>query len=133
MTKLSPTQVASITDQLNQARCLEKRIVGNLELTHRLVKAIEQPEEGTDAAVPDHLEQLRDAIAQSLLLCRVSDVLSVITGTFVSLTTEVVRRAGHDTDREIKVDGGDQRDITIHAPKAKAQAIPTCASLADQS
>lgn len=121
MTKLSPQQVAAITDQLNQARCLEKRIVGNLELTHRLVKAIEQPEEGTDGAVPDHLEQLRDAIAQSLLLCRVSDVLSVITGTFVSLTTEVVRRAGHDTDREIKVDGGDQRDITIHAPKSKAQ------------
>lgn len=118
MTKLSPQQIAAITDQLNQARCLEKRIVGNLELTHRLVKAIEQPEEDSEAAVPGHLKELGEAIERALLLCPVSDVLSVITGTFVSLTIEVLRRGGHNTDAEIKISGGDQRDITIHAPKA---------------
>jgi hypothetical protein len=48
--------------------------------------------------------------------------LSVLTGCFVSLTLEMVKRAGHDTDRDIKVDGGDQRDITIHAPKVTPNA-----------
>ena len=31
---------------------------------------------------------------------------------------EVLRRNGHVTDGDIKIDGGDQRDITIHPPKA---------------
>ena len=44
-------------------------------------------------------------------------VLTVITGCFVSLTVELVRRAGHDVTKPIKVDGSQQRDITIHPPK----------------
>jgi len=48
----------------------------------------------------------------------VSTALSVLTGCFVSLTLEVLRRNGHVTDGDIKIDGGDQRDITIH-PLAK--------------
>lgn len=47
----------------------------------------------------------------------VSLALSVLTGCFVSLTLEVLRRNGHVPDCNIKIDGGDQRDITIHAPK----------------
>lgn len=43
--------------------------------------------------------------------------LSVLTGCFVSLTLEVMRRNGHTPDGSIKIDGGDNRDITIHAPK----------------
>lgn len=48
----------------------------------------------------------------------VSTALSVLTGCFVSLTLEVLRRKGHVPDGDIKIDGGDQRDITIHPPKA---------------
>ena len=36
-----------------------------------------------------------------------------------SLTLEVLRRKGHVPDGDIKIDGGDQRDITIHPPKIK--------------
>jgi hypothetical protein len=66
------------------------------------------------------LENIGKAIEQALDEEAVSDVLSVLTGAFVGLTVEVVRRQGHDINKEIKVDGGDQRDITIHAPKPKA-------------
>jgi len=47
----------------------------------------------------------------------VSLALSVLTGCFVSMTLEVLRQKGHVPDGDIKIDGGDQRDITIHPPK----------------
>lgn len=47
----------------------------------------------------------------------VSIALSVLTGCFVGLTLEVLRRQGHAPEGDIKIDGGDQRDITIHAPR----------------
>jgi len=59
----------------------------------------------------------------------VSTALSVLTGCFVSLTLEVLRRKGHVPDGDIKIDGGDQRDITIHPPKtpnARSEARPAC-------
>lgn len=43
--------------------------------------------------------------------------LTLVTGFFVGLTLEVVRREGHEPDGEVKIDGGAQRDITIHARK----------------
>jgi hypothetical protein len=46
-----------------------------------------------------------------------ADALSVLTGCFVSLTLHLLRSKGHEPDGDIKIDGGDQRDITIHAPK----------------
>ncbi len=52
----------------------------------------------------------------------VSTALSVLTGCFVSLTLEVLRRKGHVPDGDIKIDGGDQRDITIHPPKVPPNA-----------
>jgi hypothetical protein len=61
------------------------------------------------------LTKLADAIDQALETCPVADVLTVLTGCFVGLTIEVVRRSGNDVSKEIKIDGGDQRDITIHA------------------
>lgn len=67
------------------------------------------------------LEALADAISQALDQAPVSDVLSVLTGAFVSLTVELVRRQGHDVGLPITVDGGKNRDVTIHPPKA-AQA-----------
>lgn len=63
------------------------------------------------------LEKLGDAIKTALREEATSDVLSMLTGAFVSLTVEVVRREGYDVNRDIKVDGRENRDVTIHAPK----------------
>jgi hypothetical protein len=63
------------------------------------------------------IETLCAAIDQALDDTPVSDVLAALTGAFVGLTIELVRRQGLDVNKEIKVDGGQQRDITIHAPK----------------
>lgn len=74
--------------------------------------ALAQPEEGCG------IERLGNAIAQALDDAPVADVLSLLTGAFVSLTVELVRRQGHHDDSlPIKVDGGQNRDITIHPPK----------------
>lgn len=49
----------------------------------------------------------------------VADALSVATTIFVSLVTSYTRARGHDVGRPITINGGENRDITIHAPKAK--------------
>lgn len=46
-----------------------------------------------------------------------SDALVVITGAFVGLVVAAVRDNGHEPDLEIHIDGGRERDITIHPPK----------------
>jgi hypothetical protein len=61
--------------------------------------------------------KLGSAIEQALEEAPVEDVLSILTGAFVGLTVELVRRQGHDVSQPIKVDGGPNRDITIHPPK----------------
>jgi hypothetical protein len=58
------------------------------------------------------MDALGDLAAQDL-----SIALQVATGAFVSLLIAVMELHGHDTDREIRVDGGENRDITVHAPK----------------
>ncbi|MCU7371609.1 hypothetical protein PEC18_12300 [Paucibacter sp. O1-1] len=63
------------------------------------------------------IEALGAAIEHALDEAPVSDVLSVLTGSFVGLVVELARRQGHDENTQIYVDGGLQRDITIHAPK----------------
>lgn len=68
---------------------------------------------------PDAIENLGAAISRALDEAPVSDVLSILTGAFVALTVELVRRQGHDVSQKIEVDGGHERDITIHAPKAQ--------------
>jgi len=65
------------------------------------------------------IDHLADAITTALDDTPAVDVLTLITGVFVGLTVELIRREGHAIDRAIKVDGGAQRDITIHAPKGK--------------
>ena len=45
--------------------------------------------------------------------------LQLITGMFVGLTLEYMRRRGHEPSGEIRIDGGHQRDITIHAEKPR--------------
>lgn len=64
------------------------------------------------------IEKLGQAISDALDEAPAADVLTVITGAFVGLTVEMVRRAGHDISKPITVDGGKQRDITIHGPKS---------------
>lgn len=68
------------------------------------------------------LEMIGDAIADALEECPATEVLSVLTGAFVGLTVELVRRSGGDPDsKEIKLEGGIGRDITIHLPKANQE------------
>lgn len=52
------------------------------------------------------------------------DVMSVLAGAFIGLTVELVRRQGHDVTKEIKVNGGQHRDITIHPPKEPTTDFP---------
>lgn len=77
-------------------------------------------QENTGATVDQNsaIEKLGDAIRQALDDAPVADVLSVLTGAFVALTVEVVRRQGHDVNKKIEIDGRTERDITIHAPKS---------------
>lgn len=63
------------------------------------------------------LDAMGHAIERALEEAPASDVLSVLTGSFVGLTIELLRRQGHEPDRDIRIDGGPNRDITIHAPK----------------
>lgn len=63
------------------------------------------------------LEDIGKAIVKALEEHPAVDVLSVITGHFVGLSVELCRRNGHDADTQIMLDGGTNRDITIHAKK----------------
>lgn len=63
------------------------------------------------------IEKLGQAIEEALDEAPISDVLSVLTSAFVGVTLAVCRRQGHDTNLPITIDGGEQRDVTIHPPK----------------
>lgn len=69
------------------------------------------------------LEKLGAAIEHALDEVPAADVLGLLTGAFVSLTLALARQQGFDVCNEVKVDGGRERDITIHAPKAGSPAI----------
>lgn len=63
------------------------------------------------------IEDLGNAIDRAIDDCDVGEILTLLTGVFVGLTVELARRHGADTDKQITIDGGKSRDITIHAPK----------------
>lgn len=65
-----------------------------------------------DGKVKDFEKALAELVSGDLRLA-----LSAVTGCFVGLVIEVVRRNGEVPDGEIRIDGGAQRDITIHPPK----------------
>ncbi|NYT62396.1 hypothetical protein H0A66_08735 [Alcaligenaceae bacterium] len=70
------------------------------------------------------IDDLQGRVGEALLELAHTDTataLSIATGVFVSLTLAVMRGEGLDVDRQIYIDGGDQRDITIHATKKKSQ------------
>lgn len=54
-------------------------------------------------------------------LMRLDDAtaLTIATSVFVSYTLSYLRSQGQNVDCDIKIDGGANRDITIHAPKDK--------------
>jgi hypothetical protein len=64
------------------------------------------------------LQGLVDSLTKALDEAPLNDVLSTVTGMFVTLITDVCKHKGHDDSLPITVDGGDNRDITIHPPKA---------------
>ncbi len=47
----------------------------------------------------------------------VADALSIATSIFVSLVLDLAESRGADPSLPITINGGDQRDITIHPPK----------------
>ena len=47
----------------------------------------------------------------------IADALSTATGLFVSLVVGYTEHMGHDISKPITINGGDNRDITIHPPK----------------
>lgn len=63
---------------------------------------------------------ISQAIGKALAQYAADDVLSAITGHFVGLTVELCRRKGADVSLPIHIDGGAQRDITIHPGKRPA-------------
>lgn len=65
------------------------------------------------------LKQISDSIKTALGVAPTSEVLSLLTGCFVSLTKELVRRQKGEeaANQEIVIDGGNNPDITIHAEK----------------
>jgi ketosteroid isomerase-like protein len=70
-------------------------------------------QEDSNAAI----DKLGAAIAEAVSNADVQDVLALLTGTFVALTLEMLRREGHDPKGDILLDGGENRDITIHKAK----------------
>lgn len=67
-------------------------------------------------------DKLRAAVHTALSECPVDEVLSVLVGSFVGLTVELVRRQGHDTNTAITFDGGNKRTVTISAQQEASNA-----------
>lgn len=65
------------------------------------------------------LEEMAASIERALDECVTSEVLSVLTGAFVGVTLAVAKAHGCDTNTAFLIDGGESRDITIHAPKGE--------------
>ena len=51
----------------------------------------------------------------------IADAMSVVTGIFVSLMVGYVEHKGEDPNKSITINGGDMRDVTIHASKHVVQ------------
>lgn len=54
-----------------------------------------------------------------------TDALTSATSIFVGLVVSLVDTNGGDASGPIKIDGGDQRDITIHPLKPSTKGEPT--------
>lgn len=66
------------------------------------------------------LDRLGDAVETALDEHQVSEVLSVLLGCTVGLVVALAQNKGINPDEQITIDGGDSRDVTIHAKKGGA-------------
>lgn len=64
----------------------------------------------------EKLEAIGDAIMAALEACPAEEVLQVVTGSFVGLTVEIVRRkvGSEALEKPITINGCGNRNITIH-------------------
>lgn len=62
------------------------------------------------------LEAIGEAITAALEVCPATEVLQVVTGAFVGLTVEMVRRqvGAEALEKPIQINGCGNRNITIH-------------------
>lgn len=70
------------------------------------------------------LEKLTDQVADLYVQIAERDpalAVQIATGAFVSLLVSYLKANGQETDIHIRVDGGNNRDITVHAPKKPEQ------------
>lgn len=67
-------------------------------------------------------EQFQDALLEMIDEEGMNFALSIVTGTFVGLTLQALREQGHEPEGEVLINGGDSRDVTIHA--AKKRGLP---------
>ncbi|MCY1548424.1 hypothetical protein D9M68_845330 [compost metagenome] len=70
----------------------------------------------TEPATPDPAQAFENALMR-LIDESPSTALCVVTGSFVSLTLLLLEANGHKPEGDINIDGGKNRDITIHAEK----------------
>lgn len=59
---------------------------------------------------------------KALLLAALMATAAAVTTAFVSLVVSYVDAKGGDVSLPITINGGDQRDITIHPPKEASNA-----------
>ncbi|WP_068634937.1 hypothetical protein [Thauera butanivorans] len=63
-------------------------------------------------------DDFADAFTRLLNEAGINDALLIATSVFVNLALTLAEQNGYDGSSEINIDGGFNRDITIHASKA---------------
>jgi hypothetical protein len=69
------------------------------------------------------LDCLVSAMERAVDEAPLNEVLSLATGLFVNLVTELCKYKGHDDSLPITVDGGTNRNVTIHPPKVPVDTV----------
>lgn len=114
-----PQDVGHLQSMAHTYADFKKPSVWDRENLHDCIaKLAELAAHAAPAPTPqDPLEALKDSITGALEKAPAADVLGVLIGSFVGLTTELMRRQGLDASMELFIDGGKGRDVTIHAVK----------------
>lgn len=79
------------------------------------------PSASEQDALSTALEEMGKSIERALEECDLNDVMAVLASALVGITVELARRKGADTTKQITIQGGYQRDITIHPLKSAQQ------------
>ena len=70
-------------------------------------------------AEPKHMSRFYSAFDQFLKEASPKEAMTATATAFVSLVVSFVGAKGGDVSLPITINGGDQRDITIHPPKER--------------